>query len=432
MLRRIVTVLALAALLAPSAGRAHEWEEDYTNDSTTSDDWQLEPPAPADEYPVEVDVDAPPVSVETFETSLAPYGSWVVVGGYGRVWRPHVHAGWRPYFYGRWEWTSEGWLWVSDEPFGWAAYHYGRWTTDPAYGWVWVPGHQWAPAWVSWRYSGDVVGWAPLGPGVSVYVSSTPYVEAWWTFVPCHRFVAEPVHRVAFEPARTRRYFYSSAPAPARPGVRAAPGRPVMAPAWGGPPPRSIEQRIGRSIRPVRVVAAPEPGAARVRPGEVAIFRPGVRAGSPVARPLRGAGPDRMDRPSARVDRPVGRLDGAPAQMNGPRRTDGSRAEAPARGPAFRAGDPRPQREPSVRREGPRAWNLDRQGSTRVAPPPSVQPAPERRSAPGAGGFVRGWSGPGQAGGPPQRAERSFSPGPRREAPVTPRVGREDGSRGHR
>ena len=57
-------------------------------------------------------------------------------------------AGWRPYYYGRWEWTTEGWLWVSDEPFGWATYHYGRWSFDGGLGWFWVPGYQWAPAWV--------------------------------------------------------------------------------------------------------------------------------------------------------------------------------------------------------------------------------------------------------------------------------------------
>jgi hypothetical protein len=31
-------------------------------------------------------------------------------------------------------------------------------------GWVWVPGDEWAPAWVSWRKGGDYVGWAPLPP----------------------------------------------------------------------------------------------------------------------------------------------------------------------------------------------------------------------------------------------------------------------------
>jgi hypothetical protein len=289
MLRRIATVVAVAAVLAPAVGRATDWEESYTNE----DDWRQESPPPPtsadtdDDYPVSVDVETPPATIATFDTSLAPYGAWVVVGAYGRVWRPHVAVGWRPYYYGRWEWTNEGWLWVSDEPFGWAAYHYGRWVIDSRYGWVWVPGYEWAPAWVSWRYSGDVVGWAPLAPGVSVYLSATPYADTWWTFVPCRSFVGEPVHRFAFDRSRSRVYFRETTPAPPRPGDRGA-GR-IVAPAWGGPPPRAIEQRIGRTITPFRVVAASRPGAGRVGAGEVTLFRPGVRPGAPAARPGRGS-----------------------------------------------------------------------------------------------------------------------------------------------
>ncbi len=40
------------------------------------------------------------------------------------------------------------------------------------YGWVWVPGNVWAPAWVSWRTANSYVGWAPLPPGVSLNVLS--------------------------------------------------------------------------------------------------------------------------------------------------------------------------------------------------------------------------------------------------------------------
>ena len=184
MLRRTLTLLAMLAVAAPaSAARADDWDDDC--------DWEedysgQQPAQQPDDYDVSVDLNVSgSVNFDTFHGSLSPYGEWVSAGGYGRVWRPRVAAGWRPYYYGRWEWTNEGWLWASDEPWGWAAYHYGRWTYDSYYGWVWVPGYQWAPAWVAWRYSGDVVGWAPLGPGVSVYVSSYPFVDYWWTFVPC-------------------------------------------------------------------------------------------------------------------------------------------------------------------------------------------------------------------------------------------------------
>jgi hypothetical protein len=61
-------------------------------------------------------------------------------------------------------------VWVSDEPWGWATYHYGRWANVDGTGWVWVPGYQWAPAWVSWRYGGGYAGWAPLPPATFVGV----------------------------------------------------------------------------------------------------------------------------------------------------------------------------------------------------------------------------------------------------------------------
>ena len=100
-----------------------------------------------------------------FYEPLAPSGTWVEVGSYGRCWHPAgVAVGWRPYCNGNWEWTDSGWYWVSDEPWGWACYHYGTWACDSREGWVWVPGVEWAPAWVNWRMGGDYVGWAPCSP----------------------------------------------------------------------------------------------------------------------------------------------------------------------------------------------------------------------------------------------------------------------------
>src|ERR1051325_5239707 len=56
-----------------------------------------------------------------FYAPLAPQGTWVEVGTYGRCWRPQsVAVGWAPYTEGYWEWTDYGWYWVSDEPWGWA------------------------------------------------------------------------------------------------------------------------------------------------------------------------------------------------------------------------------------------------------------------------------------------------------------------------
>jgi len=115
-----------------------------------------------------------------FYAPLAPHGTWVEVGTYGRCWHPvGVAVGWAPYCSGSWVWTDCGWYWSSDEPWGWACYHYGTWVVDPAFGWVWVPGIEWAPAWVSWRVGGGYCGWAPLPPhGVVIAPGSFVFVES--------------------------------------------------------------------------------------------------------------------------------------------------------------------------------------------------------------------------------------------------------------
>src|SRR6476659_4682753 len=95
-------------------------------------------------------------SYATFYRKLDPYGDWIETGDYGFVFQPRPAAqskDWRPYTTGHWVYTDAGWTWISEEPFGWATYHYGRWIRLRNVGWVWVPGQQWAPAWVSWRKS---------------------------------------------------------------------------------------------------------------------------------------------------------------------------------------------------------------------------------------------------------------------------------------
>jgi len=133
------------------------------------------------------------VDVGFFYDDLASYGNWIQRPSYGWVWTPRVaRRSWRPYENGHWVWTDLGWTWVSNEAFGWATYHYGRWYDDPDYGWEWVPGNQWAPAWVDWHASNDYVGWAPLPPsydyrpGVTVNVDLAP--EDYF-FVPQARFL---------------------------------------------------------------------------------------------------------------------------------------------------------------------------------------------------------------------------------------------------
>ncbi len=107
--------------------------------------------------------DASPVSVSFFHERLAPHGRWIVAASLGDVWVPSgIAAGWAPYTDGEWTLTDYGWTWVSYDPWGDVPCHYGAWTWVDPYGWVWAPGTVWAPAWVTWAYTDDFVGWAPL------------------------------------------------------------------------------------------------------------------------------------------------------------------------------------------------------------------------------------------------------------------------------
>jgi hypothetical protein len=141
------------------------------------------------------------VDIGFFYDDLAPYGRWIERPRYGWVWIPvHVASSWRPYEYGRWVWTEDGWTWISDEPYGWATYHYGRWYDDPDYGWEWIPGDEWAPAWVSWQEADDYVGWAPLPPYVDYRPGVTLNVRLAaddYFFVPYDRFLSTRVYDYA-------------------------------------------------------------------------------------------------------------------------------------------------------------------------------------------------------------------------------------------
>jgi probable HAF family extracellular repeat protein len=122
-----------------------------------------------------------------FYSRLSSEGSWVEAGSYGYCFRPREASGdWRPYRDGHWVWTDRGWYWDSNEHFGWATYHYGRWVSIRGTGWCWVPGHQWAPAWVSWRESDEHVGWAPLPPeaDVSVHLGISSWSDSYYEIGP--------------------------------------------------------------------------------------------------------------------------------------------------------------------------------------------------------------------------------------------------------
>src|SRR5438552_9681942 len=156
----------------------------------------------------------PTSGYSTFYNKLESYGDWIETGDYGYVFHPRQaesSRSWRPYTNGRWVYTDAGWTWISEGPFGWATYHYGRWTRLRGIGWVWVPGNQWAPAWVSWRKSNDYVDWAPLPPEAQfdqhtgIHNWSDSYYDIGpdqYCFVPTREFGAQRIESTLVPPER--------------------------------------------------------------------------------------------------------------------------------------------------------------------------------------------------------------------------------------
>ena len=165
---------------------------------------------PSAEASVALESTVPAALLETgdhqiFFAELSRFGEWFETRDYGFVWQPmtlETNPEWRPYTRGRWVNSDQGWTWLSEEPFGWAVYHYGRWVLLAQHGWVWVPGDDWAPAWVSWRQNDTYLGWAPLPPetlydevydydsGIDLAYDVSP---EYYNFVPVDHFY-EPVH----------------------------------------------------------------------------------------------------------------------------------------------------------------------------------------------------------------------------------------------
>ncbi len=153
------------------------------------------------------------VSVGMNFSELDEYGEWVHVKGVGRVWQPDAEEGWRPFMYGRWVYSDDGWLWDSDEPFGWIVCHYGNWYEDDDLGWVWVPGYEWSPARVEWYVTDNEIAWAPMFPPGHHHRFSRVH----WSFCPIGFFSAGEVRshlefRLRPEPGNIKVKVYAGAP----------------------------------------------------------------------------------------------------------------------------------------------------------------------------------------------------------------------------
>ena len=246
------------------------------------------------------------VDEETFYSGLSPYGSWTVVAPYGRVWVPAVGYGWRPYYYGRWVLTDWGWTFASDDPWGWAAYHYGRWNWGVGYGWYWVPGRVWGPAWVSWRYGGGYAAWCPLGPNGIIFGYNHPA----WVAVQEQHFT-RPIARVAVPVGSTARVVGIAQP------LGGPHATPIARSGAFGPPVASVQRAVGQPIARVpasQVTARPQasaPSASGAPPGPTrSPMSPRARTGSGGDAPRSGEGARPAPRPYTGAPRARGNYGG--------------------------------------------------------------------------------------------------------------------------
>ena len=262
---------------------------------------------------------SPREEVGFFYDQLSPYGDWVMTRDLGWAWFPrYVHSSWRPYSDGRWVYTEYGWTWASYEPFGWATYHYGRWSWDQRFGWLWVPGTEWGPAWVSWQYGGGYVGWAPLPPAVhfssgfnlrfggfdlNVGMRSDSY-----SFVPERAFLDPRLARHLLPTARNISIIHKTANVT----DYSKDGNRVMN---RGIDVKAIEKATGQKVAPLRVTTSSAAAKSGVSSKEVRIYRPDQQKLNTVKtweHPAAGSKADNNKAPVGTVDKGQSPVKGQP------------------------------------------------------------------------------------------------------------------------
>ncbi len=224
------------------------------------------------------------ISEQEFYDELQPYGTWVSDVQYGNVWIPDVEGDFRPYATrGHWVLTDYGNTWVSDYPWGWATFHYGRWRFDNYYGWEWIPGSEWAPAWVTWRGGDGYYGWAPLGPDVNMEASydngNYDMPDDYWVWAPQAYITYTNVYNYYVPYYQSRNFMRRTSYINNRYNYN---NHNYI----GGPRRDEIQRYVNRPVRVYNINNVNRPTDVRVNNNTVNIYRPSVRP-SGNARPAR-------------------------------------------------------------------------------------------------------------------------------------------------
>jgi hypothetical protein len=214
------------------------------------------------------------VSYKEFYTALSPFGQWIDDSEYGYAWIPNVDEDFQPYWTnGYWVMTDHGNTWVSDYPWGWACFHYGRWTFNRYYGWIWIPGSEWSPGWVAWRWGSGYCGWAPLSPGFNWSTGgnfSCP--DDWWILM-------HPRHLLKTQYATLWRGFFMRNPGQTRQIIEQTPvvtNKYILSnnEYFSGPRAADIQKATQIPVKTYRLVNAATRGTDRVDKNIVRIYHP--------------------------------------------------------------------------------------------------------------------------------------------------------------
>jgi hypothetical protein len=355
-----------------------------------------------------------PSEIAYYSGTLDRDGDWQYEPAHGYVWYPRVVDDWHPYSAGRWSYVgSYGWTWIGADRWAWPTHHYGRWGYSGRR-YYWIPGRQWAPAWVSWASSPGYVGWVPLGydnrPLISLHIG---YTSGWrgWTHVPARSFSARIVvaQRGRYLPPRGLQ-FDDRYRGPDRPQTITRQSVGLRGPAGAARGSVAVPRVQTRRADPVGTPAPPmrsDAGPVRSAPSAGASRRavPAMpRQDAPLSRsapasPSRMPAPTRFpserampSQPAARAPRP--QLEGAP---------QGSQQE---RAPLMRSRVPQAERDPAPMPSSrmPAARPRRSEPMERSEPARTAPSMPSRQRA--------------EASRMPQPAPRVETPRPAREAPA--------------
>lgn len=189
------------------------------------------------------------------------------------VWRPRVYyVGWTPYCNGRWYYTVWGWFWYSFYDWGWACYHHGRWVFSPIYGWIWIPGRVWAPAWVDWCYTGAYVGWFPRFPRFHRwhkhrYHYHHHHYYNYWTFIEKKKFAKELITKENVIDADYNQLLISKSNI-----AKNSKYNDIII--NQGPPVKNIEKSTNEKIKPIEVKYSEKEKTVKIDDNSITIYKP--------------------------------------------------------------------------------------------------------------------------------------------------------------